>query len=406
MPLLTTDRRHQLPCEAVYVYFDGHCASCHFVVKFLLRRRRCQRFRFIPLQTLVGSTLEQTIQRQFKLDLNSSLIVCKNGELYAQFSAVAVIFSELGWPWNLLLLLRLLPLSCLDFIYRLYARHRYQIAGRARDPEICRLLNAEERALFPQPGPSGQAIFAPRPRVFLSAQWRQLIMVNYRVPAELLQAYLPAATELDDWQGEMLVSLVGFAFTGTSLQGMSLPIHSDFEEVNLRFYVRRAVVENGVRTWRRGVVFIREIVPFKLIAQTANIFYGERYTALTMDHELSDENGRQTLRYSWSDHSGICAISGTFQGEPKPLVKGSLAEFICEHYFGYAKKARVSSTEYEVEHPAWRVWPEPKIQVSGAIAKHYPAAFAPYLSEVHSVVLAEGSAVRVFRGQTIAVSPD
>ena len=91
---------------------------------------------------------------------------------------------------------------------------------------------------------------------FLKAEWRKLVMANYTVPEELLLPYLPAKTVLDTWNGQYYVSLVGFMFVNTRMLGVKVPFHVDFEEVNLRFYVKYN--DNG--TWKRGVVFIKEIV--------------------------------------------------------------------------------------------------------------------------------------------------
>ncbi len=398
---MVEDRYHQLPCSPTLVFYDGECATCHFIVKFLLRRSRRQRFRFVALQSLAGTDYELAIQKYLQLDLGSSLIVWKNGELWARAAAVFAIFSELGWPWKILLILRLLPIRFSDFIYNLYATRRYQIAGRARDKNICDVLPPEQRALFPASWPGAELIFEPRRDVFLSAQWRHLILVNFEVPATLLQEHLPFGVELDDWNGQTLVSLVGFSFAGTSIQGMTLPWAADFEEVNLRFYVKRKIQENGQWVERRGVVFIREIVPFAIIAATANLFYGERYSSFTMEHESSLDTEAKRVTYRCSDQTENCSIEAKVNGEPQPLVTGSLAEYITEHYYGYAKKGAKASTEYQVEHPRWRVWADASVTLTGDFARFYPAAFRPYLQKPHSMMMAEGSAVRVFQGSVL-----
>lgn len=396
------DRYHQLPCSPTLVFYDGECATCHFVVKFLLRRKRRQRFRFIALQHLAGTEYETAIQQHLQLDLTSSLIVWKNGELWARAAAVFAIFSELGWPWKILLLLRLLPLGLCDFLYNLYAARRYQIAGRARDKNICDVLPPAQRILFPATWPDLDLIFPSHSDVFLSAQWRHLILVNYEVPAAILQEHLPFGVEVDSWNNQTLVSLVGFSFAGTSIKGMTLPWAADFEEVNLRFYVKRRVQENGQWVERRGVVFIREIVPFAIIAATANLFYGERYRSLAMNYENRTTADKRLITYRWSDQDGACSMQATLSGEPQPLATGSLAEFITEHYFGYAKKGTKASTEYQVEHPRWRVWTNVSVATEGDFARFYPAAFRPYLQKPHSMMVAEGSAVRVFQGHVLA----
>ncbi len=398
-----TARRHAMPCEPVYVFYDGHCASCHRAVRFLLQRSRCARFRFVALQSLQGEPLEQRIAKDLRKDLSSSLIVWKNGALLSQAEGVFAILSELGWPWLFLLFFRLVPLRISNFFYDVFAQNRYRLFGKARNPDLCALLPVAQRRLFSPAFPRHLPIFSPRPRVFLSAQWRRLILINYAVPAECLLPYVPAGVELDTWQGETLVSLVGFAFMGTSLLSMTLPICSDFEEVNLRFYVKRRMPLPGEANWQRGVVFIKEIVPYSIIAQTANIFYGERYEAMSMDHETRVTGALQKITYSWTDAEGECRLSAEVQGPAEPLAEGSLAEFITEHYFGYAKKGEDRTTEYEVEHPRWQVWNKVKAQVEGNYQRFYPPAITQHMTQAHSALLAEGSAVRVMQGQIIPV---
>lgn len=398
----TSDRYHNLPCAPTFVFYDGDCATCHFIVKFLLQRRRHQRFRFVALQALSGTDLQKKIEQYLELDLTSSLIVWKNGELWARAAAVFAIFSELGWPWKGLLLFRLIPLGLLNPLYDMYAKRRYKIAGRARTANICDVLPFAQRALFPARWPEVSLSFPPRPDVFLSAQWRELVLINFEVPDSILKPYLPAHVEVDSWNGQTLVSLVGFSFAGTSVLGMTLPWAADFEEVNLRFYVKRRIEENGLLIERRGVVFIREIVPFSVIAATANLFYGERYSRFRMQHETKTTEQGKELIYRWSDREGVCSISASIKGEPCLLENGSLAAFITEHYYGYAKKGPLAANEYEVEHPPWRVWTDATLKLEGDFGRFYPKAFRPYLTKPHSIFIAEGSPVRVMRAKPLS----
>src|SRR6478735_605434 len=119
-------------------------------------------------------------------------------------------------------------------------------------------------------------------RPFLRAEWRSLVMLNYEVAPEVLTPWLPAGTELDQWHGRTLMSMVGFRFLQTRVLGITIPFHENFPEVNLRFYVRR----NCGGTWRRGVVFVREIVPRRAIAGVAQLLYGERYVRCPMRHSV------------------------------------------------------------------------------------------------------------------------
>ncbi|MEO6758198.1 MAG: DUF2071 domain-containing protein, partial [Saprospiraceae bacterium] len=181
---------------------------------------------------------------------------------------------------------------------------------------------------------------------FLTAEWRKLIMANYVVPASLLEPHLPYGTELDTWEGECYVSLVAFMFLKTKVLGIPFPLHRDFEEVNLRFYVRHF---DG-REWKRGVVFISEIVPKPAIVWVANTIYGESYSSCRMRHTWLMEPDHFKVGYDWKNYSGGAwnRISVEANPQPSPLQAGSAAEFITEHYWGYAKRGPSRTFEYAV----------------------------------------------------------
>jgi uncharacterized protein len=235
---------------------------------------------------------------------------------------------------------------------------------------------------------------------FLTAEWRWLAMLNYVVPPELLQPAVPRGTELDLWQGQALVSMVGFRFLNTRVRGWAVPGHRDFDEVNLRFYVRRRAAEE----WRRGVVFIREIVPRAAIAWVARWLYHEPYLALPMAHELAGAPGAVTsTRYAWQFGGRENFLSVRASGAPQPLCAGSDAEFITEHYWGYNRQPDGGTLEYQVEHPRWRVSAAADCELNCAGAALYGDRLGACLRQPPvSAFLAEGSAVTVRRGVRVA----
>lgn len=232
------------------------------------------------------------------------------------------------------------------------------------------------------------------PGRFLTAQWRDLLMLNYAVDPALLAPHVPAGTVLDLWQGEALVSVVGFRFVDTRVLGVPLPGHRHFEEVNLRFYVRREAAQ-GVR---RAVVFLRELVPRRAIAWVARAWYNEPYRALPMRHAVVERAPERTLRYEWREGSAWTGLSARTVGASSPLESGSEAEFITEHYWGYTRQRDGGTVEYEVTHPRWRVWPALDATLSGDIAATYGATFAPALAaRPRSAFVADGSPITVYR---------
>ena len=223
-------------------------------------------------------------------------------------------------------------------------------------------------------------------------------MLNYEVDASLLLPFVPLGTELDRWNGKVVVSLVGFRFLNTRVLGLTIPFHANFDEVNLRFYVRR---QQGDEV-RRGVVFIREIVPRWAIAFVARTFYNENYVALPMGHEIrAVGDGGLAAEYRW--RSGAWnAIRIEAQGKPELARDGSQEQFITEHYWGYAAQPDGGCVEYRVTHPAWRVWSAKHAEFEGDAEGLYGQDLAPALRGApSSAFLAEGSAVTVMRGRKL-----
>lgn len=228
---------------------------------------------------------------------------------------------------------------------------------------------------------------------FLTAEWRRLVLINYQVEPEVLKPFLPAHTQLDIWNGTCYVSLVGFIFLNTRLKGVKIPWHTDFEEINLRFYVQRHDPTLG---WKRGVVFIREIVPKRAIAWVANTIYKEHYTCSPMQHDWQEDNQKLKVEYIWRNAGRWQGFGVQAQNAPVDLKAGSEAEFITEHYWGYSRRDAERTIEYQVEHPRWQVYPIGSWFCDVDFGAVYGPAFAQLTGiEPLSVFLAEGSEVAV-----------
>ncbi|MGH9713059.1 MAG: YqjF family protein [Candidatus Acidiferrales bacterium] len=236
-------------------------------------------------------------------------------------------------------------------------------------------------------------------RVFLSAEWRDLAMLNYEITPELLTPCVPSATELDSFNGKTFISLVGFRFLRTKLFGfLPLPFHANFDEVNLRFYVRRQV---GA-TFRRGVVFIREIVPRRAIAQVARVFYGENYTSHPMRHSITRNATGLSTEYQWRFNDEWCCLCAEASGVPAHPSEGSLEQFITEHYWGYTARPGRDSIEYHVTHIPWRVWTATTACFDGDGDALYGRGFGEILKrKPDTAFIVEGSPVTVSTGQHI-----
>jgi len=238
-------------------------------------------------------------------------------------------------------------------------------------------------------------------RPFLTAEWHSLAMLNYAVDPALLAPLVPRGTQLDRFDGKAYLSLVGFRFERARVRGLWIPFHSDFDEVNLRFYVRR----EQSRDVRRGVAFVREVVPRWAIAAVARTLYRERYVALPMRHRIAgpvSEGGRREIQYGWRVAGKWAALHADCEGKPARPAEGSIEQFIAEHYWGYAAQPDGGTVEYHVEHDPWRVWRVTRARFEGDCTALYGADLAACLKpEPDFAFVAEGSAVAVHSGQRL-----
>jgi len=232
-------------------------------------------------------------------------------------------------------------------------------------------------------------------RVFLSAAWRQLAMLNYRVDAALLAPYVPRGTTLDLWRGDAFVSVVGLLFDDTRVLGVPIPFHITFPEINLRCYVRREV---GGET-RRGVVFIRELVPRAAIALVAKLAYNEPYRALRMRRRIAmaaEPGGSVSVDYEWMAGGAWSGVHVAARGRPTPIAPDTEEEFVTHHLWGYTPQRDGSTVEYSVAHPRWNVWQATSARLDGDLTRVYPPELARVISRApDSAFLADGSDVTV-----------
>lgn len=227
---------------------------------------------------------------------------------------------------------------------------------------------------------------------FLHAEWNNLIMANYAVPEELLNPYLPYKTELDVYHGKIFVSLVGFMFLNTRIRGFSVPYHVNFEEVNLRFYVKHN--DNG--KWKRGTVFIKEIVPKPAISFIANNLFKEKYATMKMKHFHVEKDDIIETCYEWKFNNKWNRLAASCHKRSQPMAKESEEEFIAEHYWGYTKYKENKTYEYEVMHPRWEIFTVSDYTIKCDFKGIYGDEFA-FLKNAKpsSVFMAKGSEVRI-----------
>jgi uncharacterized protein YqjF (DUF2071 family) len=226
---------------------------------------------------------------------------------------------------------------------------------------------------------------------FLTARWSNLAIITYDVDPDLLNDYLPPDCVLDTIDGRGFVSLVAFDFLDTCVLDVAWPGFVNFPEINLRFYVR------GPGD-RRGVSFIRELVPQRSVAQIARSIYNEPYFAVPMTSVINIASGRITTTHvaQFAGRANTIRVSGSTD-TIRP-AETSREHFFKEHSWGYGTSRDRRLITYEVRHPIWSVYRDPRIDsldwdfvgVYGSTWEFLQNA------EPYSLLFAVGSEVAVF----------
>ncbi len=229
---------------------------------------------------------------------------------------------------------------------------------------------------------------------FLRAEWNNLIMANFAVPPEILLPFVPAKTELDFFEGDAYISLVGLMFLNTRIFGLSIPYHNNFEEVNLRFYVRH----NERGNWTRGVVFIKEIVPRQAVAFFANNLYYEKYITLKMKHFHLENVEYSETGYEWLHQNKWHSFSAKAAKKSTRIRLGTSEEFLADHYYGFSKYNDTKTYIYQVDHPVWETFKVLDYSIDCDFGSLYGERFS-FLNKIapRTVLMTQGSQIKIFQ---------
>ena len=228
--------------------------------------------------------------------------------------------------------------------------------------------------------------------VFLKAKWENIIMANYEIEPKILIPFLPKGVDLDLYDGKAYISLVGFMFKNTKLFNIPIPLLGTFEEINLRFYVTR---KDGNQT-KRGVVFINETIPYKLVAWMANKLYKEHYTVVPTKNNIRSDEKSQKIEFKWLLNKKWNSIFVEAEIKSEKMKKNSLEKYIYEHYYGYTKIDEQKTEEYQLQHPSWKVHEVVNYKIDCDFEAMYGESFSVLnQTKPTAVFIAEGSKVAV-----------
>jgi uncharacterized protein len=231
-------------------------------------------------------------------------------------------------------------------------------------------------------------------RPFLTARWLNVALLSYAAPDDVLTRRLPPGLTIDRWRGRAFVSLVAFDFVDTRVGGVAWPGFTRFPEINLRFYVREGE--------RRGVVFVRELVPSRVVTVLARLLYNEPYRVAAIRSLTETASGRIRVAHEFPFGAARHRIEVEARPPAEPAPADGATHFFKEHAWGYGTSRAGGLLRYAVEHPVWRIYPEAR----GRVELDFGVVYGPewkFLNECapEHVILAEGSAVAVYPGERV-----
>lgn len=228
--------------------------------------------------------------------------------------------------------------------------------------------------------------------IFLQADWNKLICANYIIDPKILEKYIPFGTILDLHQEKCYVSLVCFKYSNTQLFGIKFPFYKNFEEINLRFYVKREI-SPGI--WRKEAAFTQLFFPKRPLTFIANFIYKENYKTRPIKHTLKKNEFHDVTTYYIKNKKWF-HISVSYDRKLHPIVKTSSEYFFHGHLWGTAKVNSKSSTSYKIEHPEWKTYSITNWEINVDFGSLFGNDFK-FLNAIkpESVMMTEGSKVTV-----------
>lgn len=205
---------------------------------------------------------------------------------------------------------------------------------------------------------------------------------------------MPDGLTADTIDGSAFLSLVSFGFNDTKVKGIKVPYHVNFPEINLRFYVKEA------GSGRRGVVFIRELVPRFMVSLFANLLYNENYRTHSMSSSLDSVGGKIRCAYTVDENRKKYSISVNAEDKPFLPAADSIEHFFKEHEWGFGKSKSGGKLVYRVVHPYWEIYPVIDFGLNFDFAAIYGIKWQFLnVQEPYSVVFAKGSEIKIFSAE-------
>lgn len=201
--------------------------------------------------------------------------------------------------------------------------------------------------------------------VFMTGNWKDLVVSTFEIDKETLEPYLPKDTEIDFFKGKALMSMVAFTFSNVRFFGIKVPFHQRFGQINFRFYVKSKI--DGTK----GVVFIKEFAPKPLIATIANIFYNEPYFYKKIVLTKTTNTNNSLINYTYKN----LKIEAIAKHQTNKLKQNSIEHFVVDRYIAFIKSHDKKTIQYKINHRPWDLYKSKSITINENALSLLPCKF-------------------------------
>ena len=236
-------------------------------------------------------------------------------------------------------------------------------------------------------------------KLSISSEFRKVALLNYIIPQEVIEKYLPKHTKPDLYNGNCFISLVGFQVKKLKLNDVKVPLIKDFDEIDLQIYVKHF---NGA-SWEKGVVVISRIFDQPGLAPLTNTIFQTNYISHPSKSEVKEDQHGLEVKYSWQFDGKEQSFSVKSNNLAAPYDKGTEAAFILDRSLGFIRVTEEETLKYPVTHASWHLYTVEEYAVDVDFSRQYDPALNLLNSRIpHSVILTEGSTVEI--GENVEVS--
>lgn len=234
-------------------------------------------------------------------------------------------------------------------------------------------------------------------KLSISSEFRKVALLNYMIPPEVVEKYLPDHTKPDYYNGECMISLVGFQVPNLKVAGVKMPLLKDFDEIDLQIYVKRF---DGAK-WQKGVVVISRIFAHPIGEPLANTFLRTNYSSMPVTATTKETQESLEVKYSWKYKDLEQKFRVKSNKLAAPYDKGTEAAFVLDRPFGFIK-SEDEIYQYEIKHVDWHLYSVEEYSVDVDFSLQFDPAFNILNGQnPHSVILTEGSTVEIRENQRV-----